>query len=77
MDISKLKAGDEIYYSGKSNGYEGEYTVVPIEDTYYDPDKVPPEDRGKLAIVHLTNGDLVIFMKLEELDPKEWGLIER
>ena len=77
MDISKLKAGDEIYYSGKSNRYKGEYTVVPIENRYFDPYNVPSEDRGKLLAVRFIRVGLNACLEVDKLDPKEWDLIER
>lgn len=75
MDFSKVKEGDKIKYIGDSWAYGGTYTTVTAESTYINKDKCPEHEKGKLIIIEFMNDGTPMFFTLDELNPKEWELV--
>lgn len=75
MDLSNLKAKQQILYIGKSLAFGGEYTLYPIEETYTDIKDCPIEDRGKMVIIEFTNDGKPMFFTLQQLNPNDWELV--
>ena len=78
MDLSKIKPGDVIEYTGDSWAYDAgcPYTVYTAEETYTDVKKMPEYEKGQLYIVHLTNSDNPLFLNVKHLNAEEWKFRE-
>lgn len=75
MDFSQLKANQKINYIGGSLSFGGEYTLIPIEETYQDRTLCPIQDRGKLVIIEFMNDDTPMFFTLDMLNHNDWELV--
>ncbi|MGY3839044.1 hypothetical protein ACWNPK_18110 [Bacillus atrophaeus] len=76
MDFSSVKEGDEIKYIGESWAYGGTYTTVSAESTYSNEDNCPKHERGRLVIIEFMNDGTPMFFTLDQLNPKEWELVD-
>ncbi len=76
LNLSEVKEGSKIEYMGDTLAYGGTYQVVTAESTYKNPADCPESEKGKGMIVEFMNDGTPMFFRVDQLDLKEWRIVE-